>query len=318
MRLDLWHLSLNDALGFYRLLLKLFGATLRRGIRSERMKKAMIAAVGFIFLSFAAKCQAESGNQNILYSSASAWNSHNRSILLCNDLVKRQYTEYEHLRLTQDCILDTEAGMLKGGSIRARWQGSPFEKFKEEVFFEGEYRRLAGRTAYQGYLQFQSTLVPYSASTGNDLRDLRFRLGIPIVSGSDWQILPFAEYRAGNWARGLTQYSEKFIYQAGALGFLGQWRFFHVWTVEGEVAVGRAIRTQVKVPSFNFNSTLPNRGSQAFGISINYEIESNFRAVFRAKRETNKYGQSANLSGVTQPASKTISTGSALGIEYQF
>jgi hypothetical protein len=81
------------------------------------------------------------------------WRIHNPSMLVGNNLLDRHYTEFDSFGITPDGILDSEKGTLKGGAIRARWQGAPLGEARHEIYFQGEYRQHTGSTSYQGYLQ---------------------------------------------------------------------------------------------------------------------------------------------------------------------
>jgi hypothetical protein len=94
-----------------------------------------------------------------------ACQAHNRSILVGLDLLDRHYTEFDNRGITPDGILDSEKSTLKGGAIRARWQGIPFGEDRPQVFLQGEYRRHTGGTSYQGYLQSGSIRCPSNLST---------------------------------------------------------------------------------------------------------------------------------------------------------
>lgn len=250
----------------------------------------------------------------------SAWQAHNRSILVGFDLLDRHYTEFDSLGLTPDGILDSEKGTLKGETIRGRWQGAPLGESHSQVFVQGEYRRHrrhTGSTSYQGYLQSGSTFTPYTATTQNELHDFRIRVGIPLAQTESAQWVPFIEYRYQNWVRDLVQYRETFQHHAGVIGVLGQWRASPAWTVEGEAAAGSTLRARIDAPQFGFSATLPNRALWTVGVSASYLIAKQWNAVAAIRHEQSRYGQSAASNGFFEPESRTKQTRTLLGIEYQ-
>lgn len=233
-------------------------------------------------------------------------------------MTKGSTIEFDNFGVTSDGILDTENGTLKGGAIRGRWQGVPFGEALPEVYLQGEYRQYTGSTSYQGYLQSGSTLTPYSATTQNELRDFRVRVGLPIAQTERLQWVPFVEYRYQNWVRDLVQYRETFQHHAGIAGFLGQWRASPVWTLEGEAGVGSMTHVQIDVPQLGFSGTLGNRALWTLGASASYQIMDHWRAVAGMRHDQYWYGQSAASNGFIEPASSTKQTNTLLGIEYQF
>jgi hypothetical protein len=247
----------------------------------------------------------------------SAWQAHNRSVLAGFDFLNRHYTEFDSLGLTQDGILDTEKGTLKGGTIRGRWQGTPFGEVRHEIYLQGEYRQHTGSTSYQGYLQSGATLTPYSATTQNELHDFCVRIGIPLTQTESVQWVPFVEYRYQNWVRDLVQYRETFQHHAGVIGVFGQWRVSPAWTIEGEAGAGSTLRARIDVPQLGFSATLPNRALWTLGTSASVQIKYHWSVVASIRHEQSAYGQSAASNGMFEPASRTRQTNMLFGIEYQ-
>ncbi len=249
--------------------------------------------------------------------SPSAWQTHNRSILVGLDLLDRHYTEFDSFGLTPDGIFNTEKGTLNGGAIRGRWQGAPFGEARHEIVLQGEYRRHSGSTSYQGYLQSGFTLTPYRATTHNELHDFRVRVGLPLTQSESVQWVPFLEYRYGNWVCDLVQYRETFQHHAGVIGVLSQWRASPAWTIEGEAGAGSMFYARIDVPQLDFSGTLPNRALWTLGASASYQINNHWRAVASVRHEQSRYGQSAASNGFIAPASRTKQTNTLFGIEYQ-
>lgn len=266
-------------------------------------------AVGLVVGLHSAPVFAETG---------SAWQAGNRGLSVSLDSLNRRYMEFDSQKLTPDGILDAEQGMLRGGAIRARWQGRLFGRERWPVQLQGEYRLYTGSTDYQGYLQSGGVLTPYSALTGNELNDFRLRAGLPITQSACIQWVPFVEYRYQHWLRDLAQYRETFQHHAGVVGLLVQWQASQRWLLEVEAGYGAILHAQIDVPQLGFSGTLGEEPLWTWGASASYAITNQWHAVARMQKEQFRYAQSAASNGFVEPESFTKQTSMQLGIEYRY
>lgn len=274
--------------------------------------------MAFALMLLGGAADAASNLASVNSTDVAAWQVSNRGLLVGADVLSRRYTEFDSQGLTPDGILDTEKGELHGAAIRARWQGKLFDWAQRPVQLQCEYRRHAGSTDYQGYMQSGTTLIPYNATTQNVLNDFRLRIGMPFARSASVQWMPFVEYRYQHWVRALIQYREIFQHHAGVAGLLVQWQTSRAWLLEADAAYGAMFDVQVDVPAFGFSGSLGKKPLWTFGAMASYPLTSQWRAAVSIQKEQSRYAQSAVSNGFIEPQSRTGQTNVRLGIEYRY
>lgn len=184
---------------------------------------------------------------------AQDWVRHNRSLALSASASELRYREIDTQGLTRDGTLNTERGVLSGGSVQGRWQAS--EDSAVPLWVQGNIDWVQGRTAYQGYLQSGSQLTSYSARTGNKLVTASASVGFVLpMDARRVQLLPHINIGQRQWQRNLVQYGENYSHRRAGFGLLAQWLIAEGMVVEFVARVAGQNRSQVVVPKLDFDA----------------------------------------------------------------
>ena len=235
---------------------------------------------------------------------AQDWVRHNRSLALSASVSELRYREIDTQGLTRDGTLNTERGVLSGGSVQGRWQAS--HDSAVPLWVQGNIDWVQGRTAYQGYLQSGSQLTSYSARTGNRLVTASASFGVVLpLDERRFQFLPYVNIGHRRWQRNLVQYGETYTHTIYSLGLLMQWGIQPEWVLEVSHQQGWQNYAHLDVTSFGFSAPLGNRAQQQTGLALCYHVSDRWSLKMQISQTRFNNGQSAVVNSLQGPPSST-------------
>jgi hypothetical protein len=249
-----------------------------------------------------------------------------RSLTLSQGATRHQYREPDSLGRVNP--LDSESGSIPTTQVTLRWRGQLTQALPE-LALQAQASYAQGQTAYDGYLQQGTTLMPYSSRTGNTMEALSLRVGLPLnaFTQQPWaqHIAPYTEQSWHYWQRDLTQYGETFNWQTTTLGVMAVWPLAELslpqlarFTLEADLAIGRSRSPHMAAPTLGFAADLGETSNQSAALALHYEVARTWPIELRYTIPRSNFGGSPSAAGLQYPGASNNSQGWLVSVGTHF
>lgn len=248
---------------------------------------------------------------------AQDWSKYNRSLTLSASATEQRYREIDNQGLTHDGTFDTEHGWLAGGTVQ--WRNQASADAAMPLWLQAKVEWQQGNTAYQGYLQNGSQLIPYSSSTGNAMKNAGMSAGwaVPLIDGQ-MQLVPYLGIAQRCWQRSLNQYGETYSYRNIGMGFLVQWQPAPRWILEVVHQWAHDLSAHLSISSSGFSADIGAGSPQYSAIELSYNLGANSGLYLQASHTRWRNGASSSANIFQAPPSATHQIALLTGIIFQY
>jgi hypothetical protein len=252
-----------------------------------------------------------------------SWQTFNRRLLIQALRLEQHYRENDESGRTADGVFNQEDGSMSGWGLQARWQGQVplIQDWSLPVWLQADWTSVRGQTRYQGYLQNNGQLLPFSAITGNRLSDRHLRLGIPLSPASaenQWQLVPFLAWSDQPWRRNLVQYSEDHQHHTQSWGWIGQWRLNPSWVLELSHQNALHQKSSVSAPALGFQANLPSGQHKRTAAALHLQASPRWGVQLGVSQTHYTNGASSETAGQIAPSSSTRHTQASAGLTWHY
>jgi len=235
---------------------------------------------------------------------------------------KFDYVELDAYNMTTDGILDSERGhqpgVVAGITVQRDIAGV------SKVYFSAEASRIRGNTAYNGYLQGYGSIEPYTATTKNTITEYQVKVGKGFQFGplGQAQVTPYVAVGSYNWLRDSSEdefgYAERYKHKFFAIGALAQYEVTPQLVASVDYLYGRTRNATMTLVAEDSQFTLGTKPIQTLAIGVDYAVTKSVRVHANYRYNKFAYGESPEVDGFLEPASKTKRDQIQVGIGYAF
>lgn len=235
---------------------------------------------------------------------------------------KFDYVEFDAYNLTTDGILDSERGHQPGVATGITVQRDIAGVAK--VYFSAEASRIRGNTTYTGYLQGFDSLEPYTATTKNTITEYQVKVGKGFQFGplGQAQVTPYVAAGSYDWVRDSSEdefgYVERYKHKFFAIGALAQYEITPQLVASVDYQYGRTRNATMTLVEDDIQFTLGKKPIQTLAIGLDYAVSKSVRVHANYRYNKFAYGESPEVDGYLEPASKTKRDQIQVGIGYAF
>lgn len=242
------------------------------------------------------------------------WQQHNRAISLTSGLMKQDYLEYDKKGETTNGILLTEKEDIHEIALNTRFQS------QKGFWLQGRVSSVTGGTWYDGYLQDRQGNLgsEYKAVTDNRMLNVSANAGYVLPVGKNLQIIPNISGLHQRWDRSLTQYDERFSTQSAMAGVVAQYQATKKLGLEFSADMARNIKSNIKVPSQDFQQDLAKHNIWQVGAKASYQLVDSLALIGEVSYRESKHGESVFQNDLRYPSGKSVHTSGLVGLRVSF
>lgn len=254
------------------------------------------------------------GSIMLTNTTAADWSQHNRTISLTSGLMKQDYLEYDKQGKTSNGILLTEKEDIHEIALNTRFLS------QKGIWLQGRISSVTGDTWYDGYLQnTEGELISeYKSVTDNQMLNISANIGYAVPISEKLRIIPNISGLHQRWDRYLTQYDEHFSTQSAMAGVVAQYQATKNLGLEVSADIGKNIKSDIKVPSKNFQQNLAKHNIWQVGAKASYQLTDKLAVIGEVNYQESKLGESPYQNSLHYPSGKSVHTSGLAGIRVSF
>lgn len=219
------------------------------------------------------------------------------------------YYELDEHKLTSNWWLDSEKGRQGGSAVTFSAQGQ-FAGI-DNVYASLETASYSGETAYDGYLQGGTKLVPYKTTTKLETTDYQARLGVGATFGpaNEFQLTPYGAIGSHEWLRDSSAdpygYAERYKHNFVGVGAMLQFAASPATVFKLDYLEGRTFNARMTLVADGTKFALGDKALRMVSVGVDHALTRNLHVHAEYRHTDFAYGESPVVNGYLEPSSET-------------